>query len=835
MARPRVHLISNAHLDPVWQWRWEEGAAEAIATFRSAALLLREHRDFIFNHNEALLYRWVEEYDPELFGEIRALVREGRWVIAGGWYLQPDVNMPGLESLVRQIAEGRRYFREKFGAKPRVAYNFDSFGHSAGLPQVLKLAGYRMYIHMRPQKEELSLPADLYRWRGADGSEVLTLRIETGLYHSERDNIEEKIRAGVELALRLGRDVPVFWGLGDHGGGATREALAAIDALIAGEKRVEIIHSSPDGLYEALKAAGRKAPVFEGDLQRVFTGCYTSLSRVKRKAEESLAALVQAETLCTATWWLTGAGFPDKELNGAWRDHLLNDFHDILTGSCTEPAEKDALDLYGKVLETARRLRFRAASSLNRSSPAGGSVPVPVTVLNSNTGLAEVPVEVECTADYRPFWKGEWHLRVFGQDGREVPSQEEQPESLLPFNWRKKVCFMAELPGVGGSRFEVKALPGKERRRIIPPKNPELIYKIDKNRGLIVSLRTRDKTQALKGPLLEPLVIKDEGDSWGTGCWSYRKITGRFRLKKGSLKILEKGPIRTIAESVLAFKKSRIVFHTIAYPAWAALEFRLRVHWNEERAMLKLAVPTAFRGSRLFCEVPGGAIERPADGDEHVFGRWALVEGEAGNGRGRAALAVVGSGPHGLDFKNGELRISVLRSAVYCHERGFKLAEYPARKYMDQGVHEMRFVVTAGEAEKVRRAVSSLADWLGAPPFALAHLPLGELRVGFDADKEGKTGSRANQGEPAGIADERIASLLELAPENIRLTACKPSWDGKALVIRLHETSGRTSPAELTIFQPLRVINLTFRPFELKTVRLERSGAWREADLISET
>jgi len=835
MARLRVHLICNAHLDPVWQWRWTEGAAEAIATFRNAALLLREHKRFIFNHNEAVLYRWVEKYDPRLFRDIQALVGEGRWAIAGGWYLQPDVNLPGLESLVRQIAEGRRYFWEKFRARPRVAYNFDSFGHSGGLPQILKLAGYRMYIHMRPQKEELELPTDLYRWRGVDGSEILTLRIESGLYHSERDNIEEKIREGIELARRLGRDTAVFWGLGNHGGGATREALAAIDALIAREKRVEIIHSTPDRLYEALKGLSRRAPVVEGDLQRVFTGCYTSLARVKRKAEKSLAALVQAETLSAASWWLTGEEYPKEETAEAWRDHLFNDFHDILTGSCSEPAERDALDLYGRVLEVTRRLRLGAAAALNRTLPAVENVPVPVTVINSNPSLTEVPVEVECMADYRPFWKGEWHLRVFDRNGTEIVSQEEQPESLLPFNWRKKVCFLAELPGVGAAHFKVESLPGKRRRPAAPPPNPELTYNINRNRGLIVSLRTRDKTQVLSGPLLEPLVIKDEGDSWGTGCWRYRDVIGRFRLKKGSLKILEKGPIRTITESVLAFKKSRIVFHTTAYPAWAALEFRLRVHWNEERAMLKLAVPTAFRGSRLFCEVPGGAIERPADGDEHVFGRWALVEGEAGNGRGRAALAVVGSGPHGLDFKNGELRISVLRSAAYCHERGFKLAEYPARKYMDQGVHEMRFLVAAGDPEKVRSNVSSLADWLGAPPFALAHLPLGELRVGFDADKEGKTGSRANQGEPAGIADERIASLLELAPENIRLTACKPSWDGKALVIRLHETSGRTSRAELTIFQPLRVINLTFRPFELKTVRLERSGAWREAGLITET
>ena len=143
--RPRLHIILNAHLDPVWQWRWEEGAAEALATFGNAAAILRQYPHVIFNHNEALLYRWVEVYDPALFREIQRLVREGRWSISGGWYLQPDVNLPGLESLVRHILEGQRYFWEKFRVRPQVAYNFDSFGHSGGLPQTLRRPSARAF------------------------------------------------------------------------------------------------------------------------------------------------------------------------------------------------------------------------------------------------------------------------------------------------------------------------------------------------------------------------------------------------------------------------------------------------------------------------------------------------------------------------------------------------------------------------------------------------------------------------------------------------------------------------------------------------------------------
>jgi alpha-mannosidase len=825
--RPRLHLICNAHLDPVWQWRWEEGAAEALATFRIAATLLRQRKEFIFNHNEAVLYRWVERYDPALFAEIRSLVKEGRWSISGGWYLQPDVNLSGLESIIRQIAEGKRFFKEKFRVRPRVAYNFDSFGHSGGLPQVLRLAGYRMYIHMRPQKEELELPADLYRWRGVDGSEVLALRIAFGLYHTERDNIEMRLREGTEMALRLGRDVPVFWGLGNHGGGATRLDLDRIAIFAAGEKRVEILHSTPDRLYEALKEAGRKAPVVEGDLQRSFTGCYTSLARIKRKAEESLGTLVQMEALRAASWWMSGQEYPEEELQETWRDHLFNDFHDILTGSCTEPAEKDALDLYGKAMETARRLRLDAAAALNRLLPASAGASLPVTVLNTNPSLTTVPVEVELMADYRPLWKGEQHLRVFARDSREIPLQEEQPESLLPFNWRKKLCFMAELPGVGAAHFEVKACPGKKRPRKGSQAGPGIDYKIDRRRGLITSLWARNSEQFLRGPLLEPLVIKDDGDSWGTGCDSYRNIAGRFHLQPGGMKVIEKGQVRTIEQSVLAYQRSRIVLQTIGYRAWRAIEFRWRIDWREERRMLKLAVPTVFRRGSLLCEVPGGAIRRPGDGEEHVFGRWALVEGETR--RHRMSLAVIACGPHGLDFKDGELRISVLRSPAYCHERGFRLAKSAAWKFMDQGVHELRFLVTAGDAGKVRRSASALADWLGSPPFAVAHLPFG-APGGEERVREKNRGA-----PPLPQEDIHELTLLSLDPANIRLCAGKRSWDTKALLLRLQETAGLPTEARLILRKPLRVIGLEFRPFEIKTLRIERTGAWRKAGLVSET
>ncbi|MBO5071182.1 MAG: alpha-mannosidase, partial [Roseburia sp.] len=165
-----LYLLCNAHLDPVWQWQREEGMAEAVSTFRVAAKFCEEYDGFVFNHNESILYEWVEEYEPALFEKIKKLVREGKWHIMGGWYLQPDCVMPSGESFIRQIETGNKYFMEKFGVKTTTAINVDPFGHTRGLVQILKKCGYDSYLFMRPNN---FVPEHDFIWKGYDGSTVI--------------------------------------------------------------------------------------------------------------------------------------------------------------------------------------------------------------------------------------------------------------------------------------------------------------------------------------------------------------------------------------------------------------------------------------------------------------------------------------------------------------------------------------------------------------------------------------------------------------------------------------------------------------------------------------
>jgi len=140
--RKVLHVIGHAHLDPVWMWPWRDGAAEALTTMQSAIDRMRETPEFCFSHSSAITYRWAQEMDPRLFSEIKEQIGEGRWEVVNGWIVEPDCNIPSTESFVRHCLYGKRYFSEQLGVDVTVGYNIDSFGHGAGLPQILARGGF---------------------------------------------------------------------------------------------------------------------------------------------------------------------------------------------------------------------------------------------------------------------------------------------------------------------------------------------------------------------------------------------------------------------------------------------------------------------------------------------------------------------------------------------------------------------------------------------------------------------------------------------------------------------------------------------------------------------
>ncbi len=169
-----IKMIGQAHLDVTWLWRWQEGYMEVLSTFRSALDRIAETNEFIFTCSSALYYQFVEENDPAMFREIQAAVKAERWRIVGGWWVQPDTHLPSGETFARHALYAQRYYKEKFGITCKTGYCVDSFGQSAGLPQLLKFGGMENYIFMRPNLGENSDIPTLFNWKSAEGSEIMT-------------------------------------------------------------------------------------------------------------------------------------------------------------------------------------------------------------------------------------------------------------------------------------------------------------------------------------------------------------------------------------------------------------------------------------------------------------------------------------------------------------------------------------------------------------------------------------------------------------------------------------------------------------------------------------
>ncbi|MDF2716410.1 MAG: alpha-mannosidase, partial [Paenibacillus sp.] len=327
----KLHLLCNAHLDPAWLWEIEEGAGEALSTFRIAADFCEQFDGFIFNHNEVILYKWIEEYAPALFRRIQKLVAEGKWHIMGGWYLQPDCNMPSGESFVRQMLLGRVYFREKFGKTPTTAINFDPFGHTRGLVQIMSKAGFDSYIVCRPDQKDCELPGDEVRWIGYDGSEVMVHRAYKA-YLSGRGKAHLKVEGWMQDHPDKTEGL-VLWGIGNHGGGPSRIDLNNLQELKERTEAFDIVHSTPEAYFAELRSSGKELPAHEQDLNAWAVGCYTSQIVVKQKHRKLENELYAVEKMMSAYSLQNYGPYPRRELEEATVDLMISEFHDILPGT----------------------------------------------------------------------------------------------------------------------------------------------------------------------------------------------------------------------------------------------------------------------------------------------------------------------------------------------------------------------------------------------------------------------------------------------------------------------------------------------------------------------
>ncbi|HEX2975514.1 MAG TPA: hypothetical protein VHO68_06220, partial [Bacteroidales bacterium] len=358
------HMIGHAHIDPVWLWPWTEGMAVVHSTFRSALDRMNETPDFTFISSSARFYQWVADNDPAMMQEIQKRVKEGRWNIVGGWWVEPDVNIPSGEAMVRQGLYGQLTFQKLLGQRATVAFNPDSFGHTGTLPQIIKQQGMKNYIFMRPGPNEKNIPSDLFWWESPDGSRVLAYRIQI----SYNDNAS--VRNRLEKILEQAGNQPMksfmgYYGAGDHGGGATKENIKSIEELKTETGAPVVMFSTPDRYFNEIRSdRNLELPVVKDDLQHHAPGCYTAESAIKKGNRISEAALVTAEKICSAGSRAWNFTYPAQNLSDAWKKVLFLQFHDSLAGSSLFEHSETAKEGYGFALDTAHNAMYTALQKL---------------------------------------------------------------------------------------------------------------------------------------------------------------------------------------------------------------------------------------------------------------------------------------------------------------------------------------------------------------------------------------------------------------------------------------------------------------------------------------
>src|SRR4051794_15973708 len=818
-----LYMIGNAHLDPVWLWPWQEGYQEARATFRSVIDRMDEYPDFVFTCDQIVLLSWVEEQDPELFARITERVAEGRWVNAGGWWVEPDCNLPMGESFARQGLYGQRYLQSRFGTTATVGMNVDPFGHNAMLPQILRGQGMDSYMFLRPGPHESDFSQTLFTWEAPDGSRVLGYRIPNE-YGSPPGSVDGQTDKSLGAMDRTIGDAMIFYGVGNHGGGPTKANIESIYRYDRMGSFGRMQMASPRRFFDEVLARGDayldSLAVRRDDLQHHSPGCYSAHSGIKAWQRRAQYAVLTAERWAAVAALQAGLRYPREDLERAWKQILFNQFHDILPGSAIETAYDDARDQLGEAVAIAKRITTLAHNTIARQI----DIPLdpttqPVIVFNPHPWAVETDVDLQ-------FGGKPTGAHVIDEDGNVVLSQRSQSTATTDDKSRGALVFRADLPALGyrvyrllpGDPAPVEDLPLSVTETVI--ENARARIEIDPETGWLSSYLLKESgIDVLAGtdPSTHTQVCEDPTDTWGHRVVSYNWPGAAMDVDR--IVVRETGPLRSRVRIERSWGRSTYIEELILDADSPSLTVTATLDWREPAHLMKLRFPVALQDPVGTYEIPYGSLERPVDGAEEPAQAWVDLTGTAGGAP--AGLTLVTTNKHGFDVSPAvdggtpSIGVTAVRSPVYSWHDPRLLSDESIYAYQDQGVQRFSY-----------RLVPHAGDWRTAQPARMAALLGQPVRAQLESFHEGTLPSEF--------------SFLSDGAGQVMVTAVKGSEEpsdgpgGADVIVRAVETTG--APARVTLDLPLvgRTLDLEFGPSQIRTFRVpaDPAGEVVEVDLI---
>lgn len=817
------YLIGNAHLDPAWLWPWQEGYGEVKSTFTAALQRMEEYPEFIFTCSSAAYYQWIEEEYPEIFEQIKKKVKQGKWNIVGGWWVQPDCNIPCGEVFARHSLYGQNYFKSRFGRICTTGYNVDSFGHNARIPQILRNSGMKNYVYQRPSEKEMHLEQSVCHWRSHDGSRVTCARLTNGYATNSLDMLKKMIQKTAGSCAEENRDLLLFYGVGNHGGGPTAEMLRFLTEHIEDGNQESLKFSDVDRYFSDIEDRGEVLSTLDGDLQHHASGCYSAHSELKKKYRKAENALLHAERYALLGYRICGSKYDQDTFNYLWKKLLFNTFHDILCGCSIKPVCDEALNQLGTVISESEKMTNRAVQAIAscidtlKEEPlfeAKKNLGQPIVVFNPHSWKISAPVRVRMLREI-----DSCALDFYAYDcmGNRLAVQSCMSDHLL---WEDKDgVFIAEIPAYGYKLYFVKGMDTADKQKDeIPDKNSgvsgresadgciemenELIaVRLDRISGRITCII--EKASGLK-LLSEPsgtaAVYDDwENDTWAHDNFYFNKKVGEFRCI--DMKILEEGPVRCIVKAEYRYGESSLTQRFILYRSRRHVRVEAEAVWNEKHKIVKLIFPAGVSEEVNTYQIPFGSISKECTGEEQVSTGWFDITGRDAGGVKRGILLLSDS-KYSFSAEKDMIGMTVLRSAIYADHGGTRKPDLDYA-YLDMGKQSFTYEVV---------------PHLGETRHWEADRLMAELNSEFAAVRDSYHKGR--------LKNEK--SFCHVSCENVIISSIKKALMDNSVIIRAYESEGRETDVRIQFLD--WDFALHFSAFEIKTIKINHNNVISETD-----
>src|SRR6267143_1219176 len=781
-----LHFDANAHIDAAWLWREKETIEVCHNTFTSVLNMMDARPDFTYTQSAAAYHDWMERYYPDVFSRIQQRVKDRRWEVVGGMWVEPDCNLPSGESWVRHLLYSTRYFLKKLGAKVKIGWNPDSFGYNWNMPQFYSNAEIDAFVTQKMGWSENNIfPYHAFWWEAPDGSRVLCY-----FPFDYVNAIDEPFRTVDQLrqfeANTGFRKMLILFGVGDHGGGPSNEMLDRIDHLKTLDVFPAIEYGTANAYIDWLRQNNLSdLPVWKDELYLEYhQGTYTTQAKMKESNRRSEVLMTNAEKF-SAISTMFGGTYNRNDLEEAWRNVLFNQFHDLLPGSGIRENYIDAAEKYKEVEAIGsfelRKAFNEIAKQINTASARNGA---PVVVFNSlawerkDIGVLQLP-EGDNT-DYA----------LYDAAGKEVSSQVVQKGK-----YSREMLFEADhVPACGYKVFALRkqkpsALASALTSSRTALENEYFRVTIDPDSGWVKSIvDKRNGREILKGYGGEVQLLEDRPKAWD--AWNIGLTGVKYPTRLRKIEVAESGPLRTTLRVVRDYLKPGVrkdpptpdypsSFFTqdiMLYKGVDRIDFKSDVDWWEEKTMIKVAFPVTVADTAATYEIPYGTIRRSTQ----MRTRWDSAKVEvpaqrwADLSQSDYGVSLLNKSKYGYDIKGSVMRLSLLRSPSWpdpTADRGKHSIEYSL--YPHQG--------TWKEAKTVRRGYE-----FNNPLIAV----VGE----------------SHQGKlPA------AKSFFSLSPPNLILTTIKKAEDSEAWVVQWYDAGGEDTQAQLTLPQePKKVVVSNF-------------------------